>query len=528
MLGPPVGAAIATAPPAGALEAMPEVELPPPLRELPKGRLADLAQTRLLEAVQAMQRVSELLPPTEQAQWREQVEKTQALLRSVQKLSPNEAIPIGSGDLEGALEPGHAQEFGRRIYDARLRAGLTQQELAQLAGLGHKTIRNVEAGAHVPTRSTVMRLLAVKELELGPREVPWRESDATELSASPNCWIAPGYEPLKSFAELFEQLNGAGGSIEQTFAYLDHKSAVSWYQLSNQAQYAATFRANIPLDDIARRIVDEAGTSELDVIALGSGDGRSEVRLTQHLLDHDQRNNAKKATELRLYLLDISQPLLSTAYHHAAQTVAQRGVYVCAIQGNFHHFPQYTQLHYSAERATRRRVVCMLGNTLGNLDNEARFFQHTLVGLAPSDMLLLDIDLLRGVASTDNPEEILRTDPVFRGIQPGHADWLSGPLKRYCNDAVEVTLKPVLDRHAITQASYTIDVLAQVKLRSGEKKQFSIFRFKRYDRNVFPELLRTFQWELLAEVPYGSTDGSPQKVLFLFRKAADPTDATDA
>ncbi len=32
----------------------------------------------------------------------------------------------------------------------------------------------------------------------------------------------------------------------------------------------------------------------------------------------------------------------------------------------------------------------MFGNTLGSLDNEARFFEHTLVGLGIGDLLLID------------------------------------------------------------------------------------------------------------------------------------------
>lgn len=82
--------------------------------------------------------------------------------------------------------------------------------------------------------------------------------------------------------------------------------------------------------------------------------------------------------DLRLYLLDISQPLLSEAYTHAAQTLDRfRGVLVTAVQGNFHHLPRYGQLLYRPEASHRRRLVTMLGGTFGNLD-----FYKTMSSLA--------------------------------------------------------------------------------------------------------------------------------------------------
>src|SRR5262245_3021723 len=103
----------------------------------------------------------------------------------------------------------------------------------------------------------------------------------------------------------------------------------------------------------------------------------------------------------------------------------------------------------------------MLGNTVGNLDNEPRFFQHTLVGMAPGDFLLIDIDLLR--ASLANPDEIGRKDTLLvNGVQPGHAEWLSGPLRRYCDGFVDVSMAPHLDLHTPVPGSYMVDTLATV------------------------------------------------------------------
>jgi hypothetical protein len=61
-------------------------------------------------------------------------------------------------------------------------------------------------------------------------------------------------------------------------------------------------------------------------------------------------------------------------------------VSVCAIQGNFHNLQRYTPLLHTQERAHRRRIVCMFGNTFANLHNEILFVRNSLQGFAPGDL----------------------------------------------------------------------------------------------------------------------------------------------
>ena len=68
---------------------------------------------------------------------------------------PAVEIVLGSGlvpDREGL--PG-------RIRTARLRLGLTQQELARRAEVHVRTVRNAEAGKHVPSGLSTQRLRAM-------------------------------------------------------------------------------------------------------------------------------------------------------------------------------------------------------------------------------------------------------------------------------------------------------------------------------------------------------------------------------
>jgi transcriptional regulator with XRE-family HTH domain len=517
-----VAQGVAKEPVAGAKEpplspnASEAVPLPEALAAVSPDKLANALQAHLLAAIHLMQRFIQACPVAERTKWERQLPKLQTTLRMVHKSCPSEALPPESASSEGALDPERVKEFGELVASARKTARLARRDLARRSGLSEKTIWNVENGGNMPTHATVLRLLSIKELGLSSEQVPWQHKGTFDFGSAPNCWIAPGYEPLKLFTELFEVLNGPGGTLEQTFVYLDHQSAVNWYELSNQSFYAAKYRARIPLDVMARRILEHSGHGRLDVIALGSGDGKQETRLVEHLLDW--ADESRRAADLRLYLLDVSQPLLSAAYQHAAQTVgARRGVLVQAIQGNFHHWPRYTQLHHTAERGHRRRLVSMLGYTIGNLDNEASFFQHTLVGLAPDDLLLLD--LLNAAADPQHPDEVIRKDSAFSsGPTPEHRKWLVGPLMRYCQGLQSIDLKYALGAPCTVPGSYAIEVIADIELRDRRHRRFALHRFKRYDPKRLAEMMQHLGWALLGNSSYGPDEANPLGSLLLFRK----------
>jgi transcriptional regulator with XRE-family HTH domain len=66
--------------------------------------------------------------------------------------------------IEGVLGVGLVPErdgLPGRVRAARLRLGLTQEELARRAGVHVRTVRNNERGCYGPSRPTLLRLEAV-------------------------------------------------------------------------------------------------------------------------------------------------------------------------------------------------------------------------------------------------------------------------------------------------------------------------------------------------------------------------------
>mgnify|MGYP000113652666 CR=1 FL=1 len=407
--------------------------------------------------------------------------------------------------------------WGADLEQRRKAAGLSRLMLAQRAGISESTLRNVEKGRRPPTRTTLMHLQSVPELRIDPTplggHLAGRQKSGQEFA--PNCWLAPEFDALKLHREMTMLLNGRGGHIEQTYLYMDHPSAASWCAIADQEVYT-TVRMAMPLGHVAERITELAGPVGLDVIGLGCGDGKDEVRLSECLLEQNRKSN------LRLYLLDISQPLCSAAYRNAAEILGARShVSVYALQGDFHNLQRYTPLLHVPERSHRRRVICMFGNTFANLQNEIMFVRNSLLGFAPGDFLLLNIPAT--MAPADEPEKIMRQDrrlaggisTAERSPQDRHQLEL---LQRYIPGVTSIDLKVTLDFDACpVPGSYAANVRASVKTLAGETKQFSVLYSKRYDREQLDGKMVKEGWTPVAHWRYA--EEHHPRLLLLYQRS---------
>ena len=429
-----------------------------------------------------------------------------------------EVVKFASGDLTppasetpSASTPEQLRAFGKLLRDKRNAAGLSRIQLARRIKLSDATIKFLETARHPPSRTTLIRLISVEELKLawsdcpgaGPPPAAARAVivERPQLPTELNCLVAPSFDPVRTVLELGRFLNGAGGHVEQVNSYLDHQSAAAYMALCQQSSTIAGLRASAPLAEAARRIVAATGLVGLKVIALGSGDAALEVRLVQHLIEEAH------APHIELCLLDASQPLLACGQKHAADTLTSiPTVQVWSMQCHFHDLPLYSRLIYgSQKRNAQRRIFCMLGGTLANLDNEPRFFQHALPPCGRGDLLLLDMQVARG--STGDPAEVKKRDKQWSaGLTPAEAAWLSGPIWRHCKDVVQVDFHWNLDTHCPLPGSYALDAVAGVQLRSGAERQFSMFRFRRHAPDQVAHCLLGLGWDEIGVMPFGSVD----------------------
>jgi len=409
-------------------------------------------------------------------------------------------------------ETSGARSFGDVLRQRREEAGLTQAQLASYANLSISLIRKLEQGWNMPTRATLLALCSVADLKLVPSEVttlPAMREDSHRLA--PNCYLSPGFDAVSMMTDLGQQINGSGGAIEQTYVYLDPKSALDWIQLANSPSYVAAFRESMPHSAIAKCIREVLGPSALDLIALGPGDAKVEVKLVQHILDEIDRPS------IRFYLLDASQPLLSRGFRHAVDTFNDDPrIFVCGIQGNFHHLPRYLQLHYTPARSHRRRVYMMLGDTIGNLDNEPQFFQNAFSGAAPGDLLIFDAGYV--FSESMDPAEIYRCDPALsKPVPDGHQRWLGGPIQRYCQHAQSMAFSYRLDVNRPLAGSYGLQFIAKVQLPGMTMKEFCMHQIRRYKPESLTRCMQSLGWEQVGLFPFNGSSTRPKGV-FVFQK----------
>ena len=460
-------------------------------------------QAALFHFRQGMQALCSLAPGAEPRR-RAAREELISMLRDVLKLLHLHFAPE-SEDI--ATRP-----FGDVLRQHRDEAGLTQEQLADYAGVSLSLLRKLEQGSKEPSRSSVLALCSVPDLKLVPQEITTLPAvrEASHRLA-PNWYISPGFDSVSMLTDLSNQINGGGGALEQTYVYLDHQSALDWIHLCNEPKYLQSWRDSFPHEDAAARIREVLGQASLDVIALGPGDGRTEVQLVRSLLAESDRAN------IRFYLLDASQPLLSRAFRHASDSFDDRpGIFVCGIQGNFHHLPRYMQLHYTPARSHRRRIYTLIGFTIGNLDHEPQFFRHALSGAVPGDLLLFDVQY----SQTDSldPKEIRRRDPAFAApVDEGVQRFLAGPIRRYCREAQNVSFSLGLDTDRPLPGSYGIQFLAKVQLLGGQSKEFCMWQARRYQPQSLIDCLRGLGWQHVGLMPFRGSKTRPRGV-FLFQK----------
>jgi len=401
-----------------------------------------------------------------------------------------------------------SETLRHRLKKARKEQGLSARSLSLKAGLSPNVVQMLEEGDRTPGVETAERLA----IALGVSKSWLTFGEGLQTREELSFWVAPDCDPLSMVEQLRTLVNGPGGHIEQSYKYLDVMDAANWRTLTSQSRYAALVEG-IPLEEVADAVLPLVGDQGLDVVGLGIGTGRHELRLVSHLVDRGLENQ-------RLFMLDISQPLLTIACRQAKESLAAYpDLRVVAINGDFFNLPNYE--HIFRTLSHRRRLWSMFGYTFGNLDNEITFVRNSLTGSVPGDLLLIDIPL--ALADPDDAEELRRREPglvakrspeVQRQLHRQEAFNL-GPIQRYAADLAEVDFWVELDKTScVVAGSYAIQMIAQVVLGDGTAKSFSLGYIKRYNAERLAAQMRSEGWELLQRWSYGSS----YAMVCLFRK----------
>ena len=101
----------------------------------------------------------------------------------------------GGGGAGGAGGAGAGLRFGELLRRHRLAAGLTQEALAERAGLGVRTVQGLEEGEHRPRRESARQLAAALAPARGARRCSPRPAPPRAPGGAPPQRRSPPARP---------------------------------------------------------------------------------------------------------------------------------------------------------------------------------------------------------------------------------------------------------------------------------------------------------------------------------------------
>lgn len=487
-----------------------------PQRERRRGRCSSTRLHRAYDYARALgDELRALSAPTEEepSRWTPHLADVQRLLETLER------APSSGGLHPGGPTPAQLRAFGHLLRDRRNAAGLSRSALALKAKLSDATLKFLETARHPPSRSTLIRLVGVEALGLswddvaglvGAAEPPALSSaapeDGTSAAERAQWFIADDFDWLRRVAERDRLLCGAGGFVPASLAYLDPHNAIEYLAYLNSCSLGAP-RADLPLGALTQHIAEQLKEPRLQILALGCGDGTTETRLVQSLLAHLNR------LRVELWFIDQSLPLLCVAHQRAVTLFgASPAVQLRFLAEDLHQLAQHAPLAEACERPSR--LFLLMGDTLTDLEPESRFLRHGLVGAAPGDLLLLDVQ--RPLASLERPAEIERREWLLsRPLPTQLCEWLTAPFWRADRDVQSVHLDAELDAHGALPGSYTLQLVARVRSRNRPERRFVVYQTRTFEDGSLASFLNGCGWDLVAPLAYGHPS---RHVAMLFRR----------
>ena len=208
---------------------------------------------------------------------------------------------------------------------------------------------------------------------VGNRSLPAVREYSYRLA--PNWYVSPNFDSVQMLHDFAQQLNGGGGSVEQTHVYLD-QGALDWIQLRQRAK----LRRWVSREHAAQR--NRQTTPQKWLVRSDSmcdcarpGDGKAKfVSFSSY--------SRMRASPICVHLFDVSQPLRSEGSNMPwILLVTIPNVFVCGMG----QLPPSASVHAASLHAARshRRRVYDTGDTTQQHRQQAAVLSSAFAGRSP-------------------------------------------------------------------------------------------------------------------------------------------------
>jgi uncharacterized SAM-dependent methyltransferase len=184
--------------------------------------------------------------------------------------------------------------------------------------------------------------------------------------------------------------------VPSKYLYWTPQGSSSWLALCKQRNYRYYHNSISHLKRQARDLVGvighEIGSGQVDLVSVGSGDGKKDNLLLRHF-----QRTLSPGEFISYYPVDISDTLIVEAVRNSTQGVLPIGSF--RIKALIADFLKLSQLQPVYEERPNPNLFSVLGNTLGNA-NEDKLMESLAEAMLPGDLLLVEINV--GTASIDD------------------------------------------------------------------------------------------------------------------------------
>jgi hypothetical protein len=191
-----------------------------------------------------------------------------------------------------------------------------------------------------------------------------------------------------------------GGLIPPQYLYKFDRGSTLWLDLCQDAEYKYFvssinfFQDNV--DNILDAIGNDIVTNSPDYISLGPGNGAKDKMFISKIIERQRVHNS----DFYYYPFDISSTLLSDSIRNVTKSkIISDAIRIKAVECDFSSTLKSFAPVYQYRPETN--IFTLLGNTLGNMDQESNFLYKLKEAMFSGDILVVEVRL-----ASDEPANI--------------------------------------------------------------------------------------------------------------------------
>lgn len=276
-----------------------------------------------------------------------------------------------------------------------------------------------------------------------------------------------------------------GTCVPGRYLYSSDSGADNWTRLCRDPMYrhhreSAEFWAGAGGKEMTEKIKEILARDDFDYISLGSGDGQKDASIISSWLG--------TKSDLFYYPYDISLPLVSKAIRNVRRRVPRRtagNLRIKAVLADFNHLGTVNEVFNHRDSPN---VIALLGNSLGNREDDLDFLRDLREQMSDEDLLVLEVRLTH---DGERPAE-LATPQALR--------FDFGPLEHYLGltfDIGKMTTESEGGVSSIPETMTTIVGCKEVVFRERAPAEVKLMYIHEYKSDIFLDTLAKNEFEIL-------------------------------